>query len=794
MDTLVKKNTQACKHCGLTFKPSEQELEFCCNGCRYVYQLIHDEGLNKFYSLKDTVLPAVSSSIFSDREYDWLEKQATLAEQKDTKTAKLTLNIQGIACVGCVWLIERFFLKQPGAVVIDIYSQTGQITIQWEPKRFSLIDFAKGLQRLGYFIGPCKKASKKTNSKLTTRMGLCAAFAMNAMLFTLPGYLGMPSAMKLSSIFQLLSFLCATFSLLIGGSYFIKRALFSLTQKIVHMDLPIALGIVISYIGSVLAWRMGDNRYSYFDFTSIFIFLMLLGRWVQQIAIERNNNQLLKLDPRPHSVIVYPSKDSPPEKAGTYPVDTLATGVFFSIQSGQTVPVDAKLLGKDAHFNLQWISGESEVCTFHPEDKIPAGALYIGTQIIRLMALQGWQDSLFSKLTEKTNAKTYRNPFIEKLIKYYTLGVLCIAVLGGIAWQVTTHELGLSLQIALSVLVVSCPCALGISFPIVNERLVTFLRSVGVHIQNQNLFSKISQVRSIIFDKTGTLTHETLYFENQNALERLTSKEKTILLEMASFSLHPVSRAIREALLTQGVTLKHYNPASMDEIVGTGIYKHDGDIKWMLGKDLDKTNNNYSTVFKCNNKVLAHFSFCENVRSDVVEEVFKLRQMGYTVYILSGDNPLKVERMATQIGIPRELAIASASPEEKAEWVSSIDHNDTLMIGDGANDSLVFDKAYCCATPVIDRGFLEHKSDFYFLGRGISGIRKILEYSQKRKTIYKILFGQSVLYNLAAISACLLGMVTPIAAAIIMPLSSLLSMGLAYFCLNGLVRQDPINN
>lgn len=276
-----------CRHCGARLIDARmRETGFCCAGCAYVHRLVHESGLSGYYRVKDSVTAPADAAVFQPRDYSWLEsaqRDSEAAAARDSSPPVLTLDLQGVSCAGCIWLIERLFQQEPGSRDIIANAQLGTMRLRWIPGRFSAAGFARRLQSFGYLVGPDEPGRAEPESRgLVRRVGLCAAFSMNVMLFTLPAYFGMEKGSAYSGLFGLLSLLFGTLSFLVGGSYFLGRAWQALRAGLMHIDLPIAIGILGAYAGSLFGWLTGRERFVYFDFVSTFILLMLSAggpRW-----------------------------------------------------------------------------------------------------------------------------------------------------------------------------------------------------------------------------------------------------------------------------------------------------------------------------------------------------------------------------------------------------------------------------------------------------------------------------------------------------------------------------------
>jgi Cu2+-exporting ATPase len=743
----------------------DERPDFCCAGCQFVHGLIVKNGLGQFYDLQSSTGAPVKSIVFQARDYSWLQELVKSAESVGGPVASLDLDLQGISCLGCVWLIEKLFLNKEGALAIQVNSGIGRVLMRWQNGVPDMVKFARELQSFGYLLSPLGKSNGRESRALVTRIGLCGAFAMNTMIFTLPGYLGLKQTFDYAILFNRLALAFSTLSFIIGGGYFLGRTWHSLRNGVLHIDLPISAGVIAAYAGSIYAWHTGRMNFVYFDFVSIFVFLMLVGRWTQQVAVEKNRNRLIGLQ-----TFV---KESDHE---------LVPGQAYVVGSGQVVPVRSKLLCSGATLGLEWINGEAEAQVARIGHLVPSGAVNFSQGPIQLEAMERWGDSILSKLLQVAPRDLSKDRGTERFIRYYLVIVLIVAACGFAAWLAVSHQILQALQVLISILVVSCPCASGVALPLADELAVSGLRKLGVFVREQSLWSRIVHVRNIIFDKTGTLTLETLQLANPEALRALTDNQRQVLLRIVGDNLHPISSCLRENLLAQGVCTEV--EGEMEETVGFGLHLQTAEGSWRLGRPGwlagEAGAEGHQCEFSLNKFVLARFSFGEEVRSDAIEEVALLKEDGYLIHILSGDRKRKVSAMASQLGLPPWRCKGEMSPEQKAAWVRSIDNRDTLMIGDGANDSLAFNESSCCGTPAVDRGLLAQKSDFYFLGRGLNGVRKLLEAGRRRQKTVRRVIGFALAYNACAIAVSLAGRMNPLAAAILMPLSSLVSIFIVY--------------
>lgn len=742
------------------------ETGFCCAGCAYVYRLVHEHGLAGYYRIKDDVTVPADTAVFQPRDYGWLESAQQQADAAPVPVPELAVDVQGISCAGCVWLIERIFQQQPGARDVIVNPQYGTMRMRWVRGEFSAARFAATLQGFGYLIGPAGETPVEPEARrLVKRIGLCAAFAMNVMLYALPNYFGMESTFEWAGLFALLALVFGTLSFLVGGTYFVGRAFRALREGAMHIDLPIAIGVVGAYLGSLYGWLADQERFVYFDFVSTFILLMLIGRWAQVAAVERNQRRLLSQQPKPQRVRLADGGEVPPEQ--------LASGQGIALSTGQTLPVESRLESEGAAFSLASINGEAEPRNFHRGQRIPAGAVNVTRRELRLTTMQTWDESLLAQLLLPGQRASERHRLLEQIVRGYLIAIIGLATLSGVGWWLMAADPLQTWSVVTAVLVVSCPCAIGLAFPLADEMATVALRRRGVFIREDDLWSKLARVRTLAFDKTGTLTLETPTLQNPHVLRELDETARGALLALSSDNPHPVSQCLRENLLAFGRI--EAVAGEVRETVGFGVELG----PWSLGRAgwrNDRTGSD--TVFARDGEVLARFRFVDAVRSDARAEVAELHRRGFEIFILSGDNEQKVRAMAGDLGLPASRALGAMTPQAKAAWMDARPHADTMMLGDGANDSLAFDRALVRGTPVIHRGILERKADFYYLGRGISGLRALFDIDRVRRRTQIVILVFSIVYNLVAVGLAVAGRMNPLLAAALMPINSLITLAL----------------
>lgn len=764
----------ACLHCGTPVRNRESASRFCCAGCEYVYQLIRENGFDQFYDFQEGKSQPPPSTIFQNRDYLWIAERVSVEEKSSQIDLESKFSVQGITCVGCIWLLEKLYLKEPGAISCEIDSSAGSMTLKWKRGKIDLVAFAKKVQHFGYLLGKSSLQEESESRRLLSRIGLCGAFAMNSMLFAIPTYLGMEKTFEYAPLFARLLLFFSTLSVLVGGSYFLKRCWNGLRHGVYHVDIPIGLGIGMAYLSSIIAWSQNRTDFLYLEFVSTFTFLMLVGRWAHLKSVEQNRDRLLKEEESLSDVVAESSDEKIPHSA-------IQIGTRFRILSGAPVPVQSIFLSKEGSFGMDWINGETELRRYQQGEIIPAGALSLQSESILLEAKEGWNDSLLCSLLAVQERKSHRNLTLEQFVKYYLLLILVIAAVAGCGWFWKTGNLFKALQIVTSILVVSCPCASGVAIPMIDDRASLSLRRVGVYLRESTLWYRLLRVKKIIFDKTGTLTVESLELEAPQRLRELGVEEQKRLFSLVRSSLHPVCTALRKELLAIQPHLDSVPLiGAVEEIVGKGVEMRQGSqidrlgrSSWVMGGQGSET------LWASAGKIMGHFQFKERIRDEALETIQGFLREDYQIYLLSGDRSEKVKEMGRVLGIPKENLFSGMTPQEKAQWFEKNNDSDTLMLGDGANDSLAFNQSYCSGTPAIDRGFLQKKSDFYWLGGSLNGIRSLFEVARSRQRTIHAVIGFALLYNLVAVGISISGGMSPVLAAILMPSSSIVTLLIA---------------
>ncbi|MCY1001829.1 heavy metal translocating P-type ATPase metal-binding domain-containing protein [Myxococcus sp. MISCRS1] len=791
-----------CLHCGSRVPEGASSREFCCAGCEAVHGLLVSQGLTRYYQLTGgKTSPAAEPA--RGRGLAWLEPLVTKAEAAPGALCSLELDVQGIHCAACVWLMNELFRRQPGGAGFTVDPALGKARMQWRRGAFDVAGFLRAVEGFGYLFGPSRKRPAPASLDLPIRLGICVALTMNVMLFSVSFYVGLaPEDGELFGLFTRLSLWLTTVVVLVGGWPFFRSAWQGLRRGVPHLDLPIALGILLVFGTSLVQARGGRGDLAYFDTLNTFVTLMLVGRWLQQRVLERNRRFLLEDDGAEGLFVRRQEGD----QLVTVRVSQVEERDLLVIAPGDLVPVDAELLDARARVSTDWMTGEPDEREVLAGQPLPAGAFNAGREAVRALATQSFQDSplvaLLRRPPEGSGRSAGHTRFWESVSRRWVVTVLAVSALGLALWWPSGPDK--ALEVAVALLVVTCPCAIGIATPLAYELVQARLRREGFFIRATDLLDRLPRVRQVLFDKTGTLTLGRMELVDRSVVESLDDEARDVAFNLASRSNHPVSRCLAEALLRTGA--RFVPEARVIEHPGQGLeWMRDG-VSWRLGRadwraarggEVSEVAGLASlatqsvsvaagttpapasvggargTVLFRDNTRVAAFPLREALRPDARREVSALQAEGHAVWLISGDAPARVRELATSIGVPEARALGGLRPEDKACTVSRLGSTDSLYLGDGVNDSLAFERALCAGTPAIDRPVMPGKSDFFLVGEGLASLREALRLSRELHQVVRRLLTLAIGYNVVAVAVCLVGWMTPLRAAVAMPATSL---------------------
>ncbi|MEM7435829.1 MAG: heavy metal translocating P-type ATPase metal-binding domain-containing protein [Myxococcota bacterium] len=771
----------AVKHCVHCAQPllDQAFAPFCCRGCRTVHGILTRSGLTRYYDLRRGPGLPPADATTPEADPKWLE--GIEAARAHARTSRIALDIQGIHCTACVWLIEELFRRHGGVQLgtILVNPTLGRIDLQVS-RNFDLRNWIRAVEELGYVLGPAEGAPEKRSSDdLLVRMGICIALAANVMLFAAATYVGLNEG-PVYELLNDLSYAAGVVAVWVGGSVFVRSAVSALRVRMLHLDVPIALGVVLAFAGSSWAFFMDSGDAAYVDTLTVFIALMLVGRWLQQRILERNQARLLA-DDGTEGLLTRSVSNG---QVRIVPCVAVKKGDELLIAPGDLVPVNLTLSESSARCSLDWIDGESVPRAFEVGAEVPAGAFNVGDRAFRGTSATDFSASTIVRLLKAEISRAAPGPaattWWRRVSTYYVVGVLLLATTATVIWSLIDGPLR-AIEVATAVLVVTCPCAFGIAAPLAYELVSYGLRRAGVFVRTRDLLDRAARVEHIAFDKTGTLTTGTLAVRNPSSLSRLNDTDTGVLYNMVARSAHPKSVALRRAL--DGHPAARLDSLGVDEVVGRGLSATRGAHGYRLGApgwaNSGSSIRDADVVFARDGEAIATIRTNEELRPDARDEVDRLRRDGYDLAILSGDASVAVKEVGRRLGLDASVCLGNLSPEDKAQYVDQHDAARTLLVGDGLNDRVAMDVAACSGTPAVNRPFMASRCDFYFLSPGLRPIAQILRGGQEVTHLVRRLLAFAIAYNVITVSIAMAGQMEPWIAAVLMPLSSLVTLGYA---------------
>ena len=752
-----------CAHCASAL-PSGSLDAYCCEGCRAVATLLRDGGLDRYYELGGGAEGPVSLAA-PGRDRPWLDALATRVAETEG-VACVDLDVQGMHCAGCVWLMSTLFDRASGGVDAIANAALGRVSLRVE-RGFDLPAYVDQIERFGYRVGPALKSSPAVRDTLLVRTGVALGLAANAMMFALAIYLGLRTGPVYETM-RTLELVLAAATVLVGAPVFFRGAMEGLRRGVLHLDLPIAIGMTLALAGSVAAYVTGASA-AYGDTVAIFVALMLLGRWLEQRAVSRNRDRLLASE---GAGGVFARRIEASEVRSVRARE-IREGDALLVAPSEIVVVDA-ISDEPATVSLDWISGESTARTAPAGTIVPAGAVQRGRRALRMRAMTSFDRSPLEMLLGRTAPeRDARSPsaFWDRVTRVYVVAVLVVATAAFGAWWIASGDVSRALEVATAVLVVTCPCGIGIATPLAYELVTSALRRRGLFVRRERALDRAADVRRVAFDKTGTLTTGRLELEDASSLDAMSAMDRAALGELVARSAHPKSEAVRRAL-GDAITIR--DDVTVDELAGRGLTATiDGHAYRLGAPEWAAPGASGDLVLARDGSMVLALRTREVLRTDAAREVGALESEGYEVSILSGDASDRTRAVAARLGLADTEVQAECSPEDKAHWIDA--HVEpTLFVGDGINDGLAADRAALSGTPAIDRPFLPSRTDFFFVTAGLAPIRALLDGGRALRRVAKRNLAFAIAYNALVVTLAVAGLMRPWLAAIAMPASSLI--------------------
>ncbi len=769
-----------CAHCGLP-APAGEAPVFCCDGCATVYAALSSCGLSDYYALRRELADAERTrgaiAPADPHRYAWLDDDARLAEHGFTP-GEVVLRLTGLHCAACVWLLERLPRALPGVLRARVDYGKATLSLRWDPQAIALSHIAAFVHDLGYPVrlvaSEAEDLSRKQARAQLWRIGVTGALAGNTMMAAFALYAGELSGMD-GSFERLFSWLGLGFALPVvtwGAWPFHRGALAGLRMRSFHMDLPISIGIAAGFIAS--AWNtVTGHGEVYFDTVAILVFLLLLGRrlqtWGQQRAQTRGELMATLL----------PAMAERAEAGGWSAVrsDKLVPGDRVRVATDARVPADGEVVAGRSHVDVALLTGESVPEAIAPGAGVFAGAINMGPAFELEVRKVGDGTRLGQVLARACDDDARQADVVrlaDRIAGWFVLAVLGLAAAGGAVWWWLAPAHAFDVVVAL--LVVSCPCALGLATPMALSIARSRAGHQGLILRSAAALEPLARVHRVVIDKTGTLTEGRLRIVTHDVPETM----RASVAALARRSRHPVARALAAwADASDAATIEDFEevPGAGMQARCDGVIVRIGSAAWLGGGERPLVSAALAAaqtpvLVERDGVIVGGFAIADRIRDEAPELLARMRALGLEVALRSGDEPQVVAAVAARLGIAD--ARGRCSPEDKAKDVGLAP---SIMIGDGINDAPALRAA---SVGIAVRGGAEAAlavADAYVARGDLRDVATLLEGARATMTVVRRNLGFSLLYNLVFASLALAGMVTPLLAAILMPLSSLTVIG-----------------
>lgn len=784
--------TRPCFHCGepadgeppITLELDGERRYFCCRGCQAVCETIRAEGLGGFYQYRTE--PAVppkqltATELSRIRELDHpLVQKSFVVPTKGGEEAELL--IEGITCAACIWLLEHHMAKQPGVLAFSVNHSTQRARLAWSPEKSRLSDLLIAIDELGYRARPyqaddAEQALKAEHRTTLIRLAVAGIGMVQSMMLAFPLYFELVSDLSADFIafFRWFSLLVATPVVLFSARPFFRNALRDLRSRHLTMDVPVAIAIGLAYTASAWVTVAGGDEV-YFESVCMFTFFLLLGRYIEMQARYRaglTGNALAGFQPGVATRV---------EGGDTDVVAThdLRTGDTVRVRPGETLPVDGVIVSGQSTLNEAALTGEYLPETRHPGDRVHAGSVNGENPLEIRVSRAGAQTRLSGILRILDRVQADKPPvarMADRIAGTFVSRVLILTPLVWVGWWLAGADN--AFDITLSVLVVTCPCALSLATPTAITSATVRLRRLGFLPTRGHTLESLNDVDTVIFDKTGTLTRGELSLIATDVTGSLDASDcRRLATGLERHSEHPIARVFHgSAGHTVSAVTNHLGGGLSGQWNGAPVFiGHSEFIQQhthAIPPDLPR-GSGMEIWLASDKEWLARFTLDDEPRADARETIDRLRAAGIRTLLLSGDRSGHVEQIARQLGI--DEAIGQASPEQKLGVLEKLtaDGHKIMMVGDGLNDLPSMAGAGVSVAMGTAADLTQLKADAVLLNGQLIQLVNAMEASRLTRRIIRQNMAWALGYNVLALPLAAAGMVPPWLAAIGMSLSSL---------------------
>ena len=766
----------ACDHCGdacINANHNQGALNFCCNGCKMVYSLLHDNGMGDYYRYEKT--PGISQRTTVGTTYDYLDNTEIvdkLLSFSEGDVSKVVFNIPQIHCSSCLWLLEHLDMLNGGVTKSSVNFVSKKATITFKNTQVSLRQLVELLSKIGYepsiHYDQLDEVQTKAafDKKLIYKLGLAGFCFGNIMLLSFPEYLGFDKASYLFHI-GYINILLALPVLLYSGVDYLKSAYIGIKMRDINIDLPIALGMLALFLRSIYE-IIGQHGEGYLDSFSGFIFFLLIGRWFQSytykaIDFDRNYKSYF-----PISTYVLKS-----DRWESISLNHIVAGDIIRIRNQELIPADGILYKGRARVDYSFVTGESDLISKNEGQKLYAGGRHQG-DVIELEVTQSVDQSYLTQLWNedafKQHTRSRSSGIITQISSYFTFTIIALALCTMGYW--ITQDASIAFNAFTAVLIVACPCALALAIPFTYGNILRLLSLRGVYLRNVDTIEYMQEIDYVIFDKTGTITDNNEIEVSYHGTD-LSKETRSMIKSACSQSSHPLSKAIANTLSVADDT----EVSNYTEVLGSGFEAKCGSTGIKVGSANYIFNGvaekNDSGVFiEIDGVYIGCFKFNHAFR-DNLGSVMSYIKKHYKVVLLSGDTDQDKDRVATMLGIDIDLHFGQ-TPKDKLNKIKELQNkgHKVLMIGDGLNDAGALKQADVGLVISDDSSNFSPACDGILSASEFSSLHLIMCYLRKAQYIIYGAFVLAFMYNSIGLYYAMSVQLSPVIAAVLMPLSS----------------------
>jgi P-type Cu+ transporter len=771
-----------CIHCGLDCGKNPvywDQKPFCCSGCSMVYQILSEKKLDRYYEMMPTPGIRLAQDNTSGTRYAYLdadEIKVKLLDFSDGGISRINLFIPAIHCSSCIWLLENMNSLHKGIMHSHVNFVRKEVSITFRDSEISLRQLVELLHTIHYIPDISYNKEKKddhqqANRRMIMKIGVAGFAFGNIMLLSFPDYLPGGEAIDklMAGTFGIVSFILALPVITYCSSDFFLSAFKSLRKKIINIDLPISIGIIALFLESSYQIFSGTGT-GYMDSLAGLLFFMLIGRWYQS-----RTYQSLSFDRDYRSYFPIAVTRLLDGKEEYVQLNDLKAGDQILVRNGELIPVDSILSQGEGNIDYSFVTGESIPVSKKAGDFVFAGGKQSGAAIrliVEKEVAQSYLTQLWNedKLGEESGIQM--QSVITKVSHYFTLIILAIASGAGIFWSFT--DFGKAVYVFASILIVACPCALALTIPFTFGNVMRVFGRNGFYIKNTEVIEKLTHADTVVFDKTGTLTlSKSMNIGWEGPV--LNKYEEQWIRSVARNSTHPLSVMISEWLPESALLFVE----GYKEISGLGITglvdTHRimlGSRKFIAGKDTSEEGKISSVYLSIDNKIRGFFKMENHYRDGLTEVITGLSHM--QLHLLTGDNDSEKENLKTFFTPVTQLHF-NQDPVDKRNYINELKlkGRNVIMIGDGLNDAGALLNADIGITIADNIYHFSPACDAILSSSKFSRLQEYLKFSKSALNIVYASYVISFLYNIIGLSFAVQGLLSPIVAAILMPLSSI---------------------